>query len=562
MNIKQQYLPGTITCAPITLDEGVDIAAGDDFLAIDFVAVTRQTERGGPNDNGLFIEPQGFDLSRFQKNPTLLLFHEQGNIPIGKVVQLDQSKQRIKGRALIPHFEDAFLEDVRNQIERGVLKGISIGFFPTVTEPVHGTELVEEIDDAGKKRTVKKKVLRGTRVLEGRLLEISIVAQGADEDALVTSAKAIEVQGADEDLPDSQWLMERTEPSDEGEECIRHTLRWGEAVAASLGTHAKVCNEAPETKEEDTWQRGLRIHRERDEAAAQKAQRPEDFRAIPWSRHGAVALANADTRWDGAKARASATVAELKAMSLFEDKAALDTKGAYKGPHHLPNGTLVLRGVQAAMGALLGARGGFKDISEAERRKGHAHLAKELGRFDQAAPEFRAYTNEELEDLAVHGQITIPGNVEIAVAHVPAAPESTGYEDLQIPEIRISDDLMAELRAEVEAGDMQEDPCCQSQDMAEEIATELATIGQEAATNTQAPAPQAVDNAAVEALEQILAQERRRRVALTAHVVALLTRLESSLRKLPVQIGRLLGASTEERLDAEDPNCEERNIRR
>lgn len=61
-----------------------------------------------------------------------------------------------------------------------------------------------------------------------------------------------------------------------------------------------------------------------------------------------------------------------------------------KLPHHAPgNGSIVLRGVNAAMGALLGARGGVKIPGE-DRRKVYNHLAAHIRSFDRVPPEFRS----------------------------------------------------------------------------------------------------------------------------------------------------------------------------
>ena len=68
-----------------------------------------------------------------------------------------------------------------------------------------------------------------------------------------------------------------------------------------------------------------------------------------------------------------------------------ERKEAYKLPHHkLEGGDLVLsrRGVQRAMAALNGARGGTQ-IPESDRRKVYQHLKAHYEEMDEEAPELK-----------------------------------------------------------------------------------------------------------------------------------------------------------------------------
>ena len=87
-----------------------------------------------------------------------------------------------------------------------------------------------------------------------------------------------------------------------------------------------------------------------------------------------------------------------RAFAWFDTEKA-DTFGAYKLLHHdVRDGRLVThrRGVIAAMGAVLGARGGV-DIPETERRGVYNHLARHYKQFDMEPPEFHAVAAEDLE---------------------------------------------------------------------------------------------------------------------------------------------------------------------
>ncbi len=78
-----------------------------------------------------------------------------------------------------------------------------------------------------------------------------------------------------------------------------------------------------------------------------------------------------------------------RAFAWFDSEDA-DTLGAYKLPHHdFRDGRLVVnrRGMIAAMGALLGARGGV-DIPDADKERVHGHLARHYAQYDLDPPEF------------------------------------------------------------------------------------------------------------------------------------------------------------------------------
>ena len=103
--------------------------------------------------------------------------------------------------------------------------------------------------------------------------------------------------------------------------------------------------------------------------------------------------------WDGPAEVAKAEVEDLKKICAWYDSENADNKGAYKLPHHKADGhKAVWAGVRAAMGALLGARGGT-DIPSGDRKGVYSHLAKEYGHWDKEVPEFKDYTDEELKGI-------------------------------------------------------------------------------------------------------------------------------------------------------------------
>lgn len=114
---------------------------------------------------------------------------------------------------------------------------------------------------------------------------------------------------------------------------------------------------------------------------------PEDTKGvIPYKK---TAKAPEDEAWDGPKEVAAAEVSDLKTMCTWVDSEDTDSKGSYKLPHHKADGhAVVWKGVSAAMGALLGARGGV-DVPDDDRKGIYSHLAKHYAEFDKEPPEFK-----------------------------------------------------------------------------------------------------------------------------------------------------------------------------
>jgi hypothetical protein len=106
------------------------------------------------------------------------------------------------------------------------------------------------------------------------------------------------------------------------------------------------------------------------------------------------------TEWDGPVEIAAASPEDLKIMSTWYDALNADTKGSYKLPHHRASDKhLVWRGVAAAMGALLGSRGGVQ-IPVNDKKGVYNHLAQHYrDDFDKEPPEFKEYEEAELKTM-------------------------------------------------------------------------------------------------------------------------------------------------------------------
>lgn len=106
-----------------------------------------------------------------------------------------------------------------------------------------------------------------------------------------------------------------------------------------------------------------------------------------------------DAGWDAGAEVRQAEVDDLKAMCAWVNSKEPELKTSYKLPHHKAKGhNVVWRGMEAAMGAVLGARGGVQ-IPESDKRGVYNHLAKHYAQFDKEPPEFKEYFEEELRGL-------------------------------------------------------------------------------------------------------------------------------------------------------------------
>lgn len=148
-----------------------------------------------------------------------------------------------------------------------------------------------------------------------------------------------------------------------------------------------------------------------DALSLQKMQKVEAMLKTAVEPHE-TPMADKATEWDAGKAIQNLETwakgdAEDIDFSKFEegfawyDEANEDKVGSYKLPHHdIMDGELkvVWRGVVAAMGALLGARGGV-DIPEADMQGVYDHLAKHYAQFEETPPELKSYTQYELDTM-------------------------------------------------------------------------------------------------------------------------------------------------------------------
>ena len=113
------------------------------------------------------INPKGWDLTNFKKNPVIMLNHDYSQFPIGKAVNVKRSKNSlvfdIQFSKTLPLAQEAF-----GLVKEGIMKAWSVGF------------LVKEWATAGSEYTIDSM----------ELLELSLVGIPANPNALLNSLNA------------------------------------------------------------------------------------------------------------------------------------------------------------------------------------------------------------------------------------------------------------------------------------------------------------------------------------------------------------------------------------
>jgi len=116
---------------------------------------------------------------------------------------------------------------------------------------------------------------------------------------------------------------------------------------------------------------------------------------VPYADHG---IAEEEADWDGPAQikQCGDDFGKLKKICAWFDSENADTKAGYKLPHHrAADLKAVWKGTAAAMGALLGGRGGV-DIPAGDKQGVYNHLAKHYKQFDKEVPEMKEYNDEAI----------------------------------------------------------------------------------------------------------------------------------------------------------------------
>lgn len=122
---------------------------------------------GTVDSYGDIVEPTGWDLRRFKKNP-IALFGHSSSFPIGTWSDVRVDGGKLKGRLDFAKQGTSFrIDELRKLVEQGVLRAVSVGFRAIKAEPID-----------------PEKPYAGQRYLKSELMEASLVSIPANPAAL------------------------------------------------------------------------------------------------------------------------------------------------------------------------------------------------------------------------------------------------------------------------------------------------------------------------------------------------------------------------------------------
>lgn len=352
------------------LDE-VKQVEGED-LTLQFTISTGAVDRD--NDT---INPEGWKLDNYMKNPVVLFAHDYHSLPVANSLATWVENTKLKSRAkFTPKDMYPFGYMVYQFYREGFMRATSVGFNP----------FKWQFNDERK---------FGIDFQEQELLEFSCVPVPANPEALIeATAKGIDT------TPLKEWAEKVLDEWHE-EKGLWLPKSKVEQVFSLLNDKKSflVPDAGDKNSGDGTVEKGAISYASAHSDGTPKA--PED------------------EEWDGPAEVAAADVEDLKVMCAWVDSENSDKKGAYKLPHHKASGqhAVVWRGVAAAGAALMGGRGGV-NIPEGDVAGVKAHLARHYREFDKTPPweseEGRAYEAIAKLDISQAikediGRVLLPG---------------------------------------------------------------------------------------------------------------------------------------------------------
>jgi hypothetical protein len=129
--------------------------------------------------DGDVLLPSGLDAREFRKNPIVLLSHNTGSLPIGKVVHIEKTSTEVIAKVVFaerpeshPQSEEWQADTVLSLFRQKILNAFSVGF---LIEDYRNAD----VKDVGKFGDGVQRVIS-----KWRLLELSVVALPSNQEAL------------------------------------------------------------------------------------------------------------------------------------------------------------------------------------------------------------------------------------------------------------------------------------------------------------------------------------------------------------------------------------------
>ncbi len=339
---------------------------GRERRVLRFTISTPDVDRDGDT-----IAVEGWKLESFNENPVMLWAHNPQELPVGTPIKtwVAAKEQKLKSQVKFQTIDINPKSDLTYKAYKaGLLKATSVGF-----RPIQYVVNEERRDAWG---------YPGIDHLEQELLEFSAVPIPSNPRALI-------------ELEDKTLGIDH--------DGFRLWYDWTEQELDGVNTTGLVLDRSSlETTHTILKGKcGLAPLVLVDLGAAKPVAKLKGVISYDSAHSGGTPKADEGEAWNGPQEFAAAEVNDLKVMTAWVDGEEPGLKGSYKLPHHKADKhVLVWRGVAAAMGALLGGRGGV-DIPEGDRRGVYNHLKKHYEEFEKEAPEFK--TLEELEEAQIDG---------------------------------------------------------------------------------------------------------------------------------------------------------------
>lgn len=174
----------------VRIDGVIERGTDGDAKVIDFVITDGSEDRYGDT-----IDPAGWEMDNFVKNPVLLWAHDYRTAPVGKLLEPRIVGKKVKAKVgeWVPREISEFAWMVEQMVRQGFLNAVSVGFRPLEWEYVSPESY-------------------SIAYTSQELLEVSVVPVPANPNALV-AAKSAGLWGASMDEWLTKTLDEKTAPA-------------------------------------------------------------------------------------------------------------------------------------------------------------------------------------------------------------------------------------------------------------------------------------------------------------------------------------------------------------